>query len=108
MKKEQLIKELKSIDIETCNPGYICNLLVEANQEANRIINYIVTYEQLEDMIRHHLDEFGIYEVKRLINGIKDLSEDFYFINGYGNARNIDNYDLKYLKDEMINALENK
>lgn len=54
----------------------------------------IVTSEELDEMVKHESED-GCQRVACFIANIDNMNEDYYKINGYGNAEDITESDLE-------------
>ena len=48
----------------------------------------IVSLDTAEEIAKHELDEGGLLRLKCFLDGVS-LTEDYYYIDGYGNLQNI-------------------
>lgn len=65
-------------------------------------VSDIVTDEDLDMMVARVAQEDGWQRAACFLAGIKYMNDDYYRINGYGNAENLDRDYLKSIIDEVI------
>lgn len=101
--KQEILKELKEIDVESCTIDRAYILLFEIVNEitAFDLVKNFVDYERLEDLARNELDEYGVGFVANFLDDINDFSHNIYYIYGEDKARNVGINDLKCLKYEL-------
>ena len=106
--KQYLLEELKGISINGYDLDSVYFKLndIAAEIGAYDLIDEFIDYEKLEKIIKYRLKHYGVLSVKEFIWGIKKFSSIIYYLDGYGDARNVTKNDLKFLKLNLINKLE--
>lgn len=66
-----------------------------------------VSYDLAEDIAKNELESGGLVRLYYFL-GDANLNNDIFRINGYGNLEDIDKDNLEYLKDEILNIINNK
>ncbi len=105
------IDGLESIFDGTYEAGDIVNLAHELEaqghiQDAHDYVGDIVSDEELDEMVRHEAESGGWQRVAHFLDGIKYMSEDYYYINGYANAENLSQVTLDAIVDDMMNEIK--
>lgn len=67
----------------------------------------IIDYELAEEQAKHELETGGLVRLYYFL-GDANLNNDMFRINGYGNLTDIDKSDLDYIKEEILNAINEK
>lgn len=59
----------------------------------------IITADDLDEMVKNYADD-GFARIACFLAKVEGLNDDYYYINGYGNAENIDKSTIEcYLSD---------
>lgn len=66
-----------------------------------------VDYEIVEEQAKHELENGGLIRLYYFL-GNANLNNDIFRIDGYGNLQDIEKDDLDYLKEEILNNIEEK
>ena len=113
MKKEELIKKIKEIEItydyeETYSNLY--NAVIDYMNETQDwslefLFEDFVDEEILEQIVKHKIDNEGLWSVQNLLEGIERYT-GIYKIDAYGYGSDITADDLGLLKDEILDNLE--
>lgn len=72
---------------------------------AEEYVQDIVTDDMLDEMVQYEVESGGWQRVKFLLGGIDDINDDFYRINGYGNAENVTPDYLDAIVDDLMGEL---
>lgn len=67
----------------------------------------IVYYELAEEIAKHELEEGGLLRLYYFL-GNANLNNDLFKIDGYGNLSDIYKDDLEYIKEEILDVINNK
>lgn len=100
--KEELLEKLENV-----NMGYGIDALynelwkIALESGADSLIENFVHLEMLEILVQRELEENSVWGVKRLLEGITTFTRSVYYIDGYGNARDVTQADLECLKDDL-------
>ena len=115
MKLEELKDKIEEIEItydyeDTYNNLY--NTVIDyENDTQDWDFEYLFedyfSYDVAEDIARSQLDNGGLVRLYYFL-GDANLNNDMFRINGYGNLEDINKEDLEYLKDEILNIIDNK
>lgn len=115
MKLEELKNKIEEIEItydyeETYNNLY--NTVIDyMNDTQDWDFDYLfeeyVSYDLAEDIAKNELESGGLVRLYYFL-GDANLNNDMFRINGYGNLEDINKEDLEYLKDEILNIIDNK
>lgn len=116
MKKErleQLKKEVENIEIGYNLEETYCNLInatIEYQNETQTwdfegIFEDYIDDELLEYQVEYNLKNFGVWAVKNLLDDIKDEC-GIYKIDAYGYGHDITIEDLKYIKEQILDVLD--
>ena len=113
MKKEELIKKIKEIEItydyeETYSNLY--NAVIDyMNETQDWNLEYLfedfVDEEIIEQMVKYKIDNEGLWSVQNLLDDIERYN-GIYKIDAYGYGHDINKDDLELLKDEILDNLE--
>lgn len=113
------LKELKEI-IENIKSSY--NYDTYYTELRNTIINYsnesqdwdfeylfddIVDYEIAEEFAKQQLNDGGLIRLYYFL-GDANLNNDIFKIDGYGNLTDINKDDLDYIKEQILNLINEK
>ena len=116
MKKlEELKEKINNIEItydyeETYNNLY--NTIIDyQNDTQNWSFEYlfedIIDYEIAEEIAKRELETGGLLRLYYFL-GDANFNNSIFKINGYGNLEDIEKDDLLYLKEEILNIIENE
>lgn len=111
------LKELKE-KIENFNIGYdyeqnyceLYNAVIDYENETNNYIglselfNDFVNYDFAEEIARNELDNGGLIRLYYFL-GDANLNNNIFKINVYGNLEDINIDDFNYLKDELLELI---
>ena len=114
---KELLKEFKqkieNIDItydyeETYNNLY--NAYIDYENETNDynfeyLFEDIINYDMAEERARDELDQGGLIRLYYFL-GDANLNRDLFRVDGYGNLTDIEIEDLKNLKQEILDKIE--
>ena len=67
----------------------------------------IIDYEIAEEQAKYELENGGLIRLYYFL-GNANLNNDIFRIDGYGNLQDIELSDLDYLKEEILNIIEEK
>ena len=108
MEKEKLLEKLDELDFKKCttDDGYraLCKLGKEI--DVYDFSGRFVRFENLDNIVRTTLDEYGVRGVKAALDGVTDLSHDFYYKDDDGKIRNVNENDLECLRYELKVCIE--
>ena len=67
----------------------------------------IIDYEIAEQQAEHELKEGGLARLYYFL-GDADCNNDIFRIDGYGNLTDVDKNDLEYIKEEILDIIDEK
>ena len=67
----------------------------------------VITYDVAEDRAKYELEQGGLIRLYYFL-GDANLNNDIFRINGYGNLTDISKDDLDYIKEEILNTINEK
>lgn len=116
---KELLKEFKqkieNIDItydyeEVYNNLY--NAYIDYENETNDysleyLFDDIINYEIAEERARYELEQGGLIRLYYFL-GDTNLNNNIFMIDGYGNLSDISKEDLEFLKEEILEAINDK
>jgi len=70
------------------------------------VLNIVDDYE-LEELTKGAVESRGWVGAKIFLSGIDMINDDYYLINGYGNAENLTHDYLEMIVDELMDELKN-
>lgn len=115
MKLEELKDKIEEIEItydyeDTYNNLY--NTVIDYENDTqdwdfDYLLEEYVSYDLAEDIAKNELENGGLVRLYYFL-GDANLNNDLFRINGYGNLEDINKEDLEYLKDEILNIIDNK
>jgi hypothetical protein len=115
MKLEELKDKIEEIEItydyeDTYNNLY--NTVIDYENDTQEwdfdyLFEEYVSYDLAEDIAKNELENGGLVRLYYFL-GDANLNNDMFRINGYGNLEDINKEDLEYLKDEILNIINNK
>lgn len=116
MKKLRELKErVENIEITYDYEETYCNL-------KNAVIDYmndtkdwdfdtigedIIDYELAEEQAKHELEQGGLIRLYYFL-GDANLNNNLFKVDGYGNLEDIDISDLEYMKEEILDLINDK
>ena len=113
---KQLKKEIENIEIsydyeDTYNKLY--NTTTDyMNETSNYDFDYLfddyIDYDLAEERAKWELEQGGLERLKYYIGDTNFYYRDIFKIDGYGNLKNVDIDDLKYLKEEIMYCIDQK
>lgn len=71
------------------------------------VFDDIIDYEIAEDIAKNELDNGGLIRLYYFL-GDANLNNDIFKIDGYGNLTDIDKDDLDYIKEQIIDLINEK
>lgn len=83
--------------------------------DVNGLINVDVLHEitgcikhesEISDLIDYRKEDRDWIGVANLLSGIESMSEDYYYLNGYGNLENLEDGVLKAMVSDLLNNVE--
>lgn len=115
MRLEELKDKIENIDITFDYEDTYTNLyntvIDYENDTQDWDFEYLfedyVSYDLAEDIAKNELENGGLVRLYYFL-GDANLNNDMFRINGYGNLEDINKEDLEYLKDEILNIIDNK
>lgn len=116
MEKElkELKKRIEGIEISYNYEETYCDLInatIDYQNETQKwnfeyIFEEFIDEELLKDQVKYNLDEFGVWAVRNLLDDIKDEC-GIYKIDAYGYGHDLTYEDLKDIKDQILETIEN-
>lgn len=67
----------------------------------------IIDYEMAEESAKHELETGGLLRLYYFM-GDANMNNEIFRVNGYGNLEDINKDDLDYIKNEILEIIENK
>lgn len=67
----------------------------------------IIDYELAEEQAKHELEQGGLARLYYYL-GNANMNNELFKVNGYGNLEDIDITDLEYMKDEILDLINDK
>ena len=115
MKLEELKDKIEEIEISYDYEDTYTNLYNTVidyendtqDQDFEYLFEEYVSYDLAEDIAKNELETGGLVRLYYFL-GDANLNNDMFRINGYGNLEDINKEDLEYLKDEILNIIDNK
>ena len=112
---KKLKEEISNIEITYDYEQTYCNLknatIDYQNETQNWDFEYLfedfIDYEIAEEIAKSELEKGGLIRLYYFL-GDANLNNDIFKIDGYGNLSDIDKSDLEYLKEEILNIIEEK
>lgn len=71
------------------------------------LFDEIISYDVADDIARSELDNGGLIRLYYFL-GDANLNNDVFRIDGYGNLTDIDKDDLDYIKEQIIDLINDK
>lgn len=96
---EEYYTELRNITIDYMNDTQDFDL--------DYLFEDFVDYELAEEQAKHELEEGGLIRLYYFL-GDANLNNEMFRINGYGNLEDITKEDLDYLKEEILDNINDK
>ena len=121
-KGEKKMKELKELKerIENIKIGYdyeetyrnLKNAVIDymnntQDWDLEEIGENIIDYELAEEQAKYELEQGGLIRLYCYL-GNANLNNPLFKVNGYGNLEDIDITDLEYMKEEIIDLINDK
>ena len=108
MDKEELLKRLESINVTgwTIDTTFSELLIITMKCGADDLLENFVDYELLEILAYQELEENSVWGVKEFLNEVTFFGRNVYYIDGYGNARDVNITDLVCLKEDLKLKIE--
>ena len=114
MTKEELKKIIEDIEITyNYEESYteLMNAVIDyENETQDWELEYLfddyIDYETAEEIAKSELEKGGLIRLYYFL-GDANLNSEIFKIDGYGNLENVDISDLEYLKEEILNYLNN-
>ena len=75
------------------------------NWEFEYIFEDYVDYEIAEDIAKREIEQGGLLRLYYFL-GDANPNNDLFKIDGYGNLQNVDKEDLEYIKQEILDKIE--
>ncbi len=115
MKLEDLKKKIEEIEINYDYDSVYCDLRNTTIDYMNETQDWDFDYlfeeytdeEILTEMVKYKIDNEGLWSVQNLLSDINNY-EGIYKIDAYGYGHDIDIDDLKDLKQNILNMIEEK
>lgn len=86
--------------MELCNENVVSN--------ADELVQDIVHTDELDEMVAQQAKENGWQRVKYFLAGIDYTRDEYYYINGYGNAENLTSDRLETIVSDLMNELKHE
>lgn len=67
----------------------------------------VIDYDSAEDHAKYELEQGGLVRLYYFL-GDTNLNNELFRIDGYGNLKDISKDDLDYIKEEILNAINEK
>lgn len=114
-KLEELKNELESIESSYDYDGYytqLRNAVIDYENESqdwdlDGFFDEFVDYEIAEEIAKQQLEEGGLIRLYYFM-GDANFNNEIFRIDGYGNLTDIDKGDLDCLKDDLLDAVNDK
>ena len=71
------------------------------------LFNDIVDYDTAEEIAKHELENGGLVRLYYFL-GDANCNNDLFIIDGYGNLRDLEHSDLECLKEDLLDAINDK
>ena len=116
MKELKELKErVENIEITYNYEETYCNLKNAAIDYMNNTQDFdfdtigedIIDYELAEEQAKYELEQYGLIRLYYYL-GNANLNNPLFKINGYGNLEDIDITDLEYMKEEILDLINDK
>jgi len=65
-------------------------------------VSDIIDTDTLDDMTVREAEKYGFERVYHFVSGIEYLNDEYYYIDAYGNARNLADSDVDWIFDEVL------
>lgn len=114
-KLKELKEKVENIEITYDYEQTYCDLInatIDYQNETQTwdfewIFEDFIDDEILQYQVEYNLKEFGVWAVRNLLSGIKN-ENGVYRIDAYGYGYDIDYDDLKNIKEEILETIDNK
>lgn len=70
--------------------------------DANYYVGDILSDEELDDWVKHEAERGGWQRVAHFLAGIEYMSDDYYYMNGYGNMENLSSDQLDGIVQDLL------
>ena len=115
MTLEELKNKIENIEIDYDYDTTYRNLYNACNDYMNEsqkwdfdyIFEDFIDYDTAEEIAKQELENGGLIRVYYML-GDANLDNELFKINGYGNLEDIDIDDLRYIKEEILNVINDK
>lgn len=67
----------------------------------------IIDYELAEEQAKHELEQGGLIRLYYFL-GDANLNNNLFKVDGYGNLKNLEKSDLEYMKEEILDLINDK
>lgn len=113
--KENLIKQINNIDITYDYEGSYGDLYQVTMDYMNKTQDFsleylfedFIDYDCAEEIGKRELEKGGLLRLKCFLGNVT-LTNDLFRIDGYGNLENVTKEDLEYLKEQILEVLNNE
>jgi hypothetical protein len=108
MNKEELLKRLEDVNVTgwTIDTTFSELLRIAMKCGAEDLLENFVNYELLEILAYQKLEENSVWGVKEFLNEVTFFGRNVYYIDGYGNTRDVNITDLVCLKEDLKLKIE--
>lgn len=114
MEKQNLIKQINNIEITYDYEGTYSNLYQVTMDYMNKTQDFsleylfedFIDYDCAEEIGKSELEKGGLIRMYCYL-GNANLNSDLFKLNGYGNLENVTKEDLEYLKEQILEVLNN-
>ena len=118
MTLNELLEKLEEVDIDNYNKDteelytdIINNVIDYENHSQDFDLEYlyedIIDYDTAEEIAKSELNNGGLIRLYYFL-GDANLNNNMFRINGYGNLEDFDRFDLRDLKQALIDEIKNK
>lgn len=115
MTLEELKNKIENIEIDYDYDTTYRNLYNACNDYMNEsqkwdfdyIFEDFIDYDTAEEIAKQELENGGLIRVYYML-GDANLNNELFKINGYGNLEDVDIDDLRYIKEEILDVINNK
>ena len=115
MTLEELKNKIENIEIDYDYDTTYRNLYDACNDYMNEsqkwdfdyIFEDFIDYDTAEEIAKQELENGGLIRVYYML-GDANLNNELFKINGYGNLEDVDIDDLRYIKEEILEVINDK
>ena len=115
MTLEELKNKIENIEIDYDYDTTYRNLYDACNDYMNEsqkwdfdyIFEDFIDYDTAEEIAKQELENGGLIRVYYML-GDANLNNELFKINGYGNLEDVDIDDLRYIKEEILDVINDK